>query len=504
MLRRVVEDYLESIKEVQFFLPFSYLLLLKGFYDVHIIHGSYEFGKDIIAKKDESDGTIQYVFQLKAGDINLSVFRDEICPQLLEATINNLSHPNFDPKLKKKIFFVTTGILKPPATLSFQEFNNNIQNKFRIDPIQSIEKLDMVEDFVKLGLEPFFTLHDDPAFIGEFFSFYAKIKNNTDLDSFSIEIYTKRWIVEECEENINKLQVFLEAYLFSALLLNYRRYYQAALFIAGLARFLLKNNLYSKHEQVLIDYFNIIVTNVIEEVQTLYNNNQKLVNLHAKKGPLEIFRYPKKCLHTLELISLINLLSEKNDSKLNSIIKEIIGKERGWERPLSDNYAMSVALIGLSLMKNGEWNLLKKIINNITLWLCDRYENIGLSRLGSSEDEEFEQLLSEYLEGFDSKRISTSFLASVLLDLSFMTNDPEFYERIANDLRASSVILEYYHINIDENAYGYNGVSCSFDPRFKRKFETRYSKGIEIELEDNKMTLRSSADIPHPNQANVE
>lgn len=51
MLQKVVEDYLESIREIQFFLPFSYLLQLQGYYDVHITHGSVEFGKDIIAKK---------------------------------------------------------------------------------------------------------------------------------------------------------------------------------------------------------------------------------------------------------------------------------------------------------------------------------------------------------------------------------------------------------------------------------------------------------------------
>ena len=81
MLRRVVEDYLESIKEIQFFLPFSSLLLLKGYYDIHIIHSSAEFGKDIIAKKNVDVNPVQYVFQLKAGDVNLTKYRDEVQPQ---------------------------------------------------------------------------------------------------------------------------------------------------------------------------------------------------------------------------------------------------------------------------------------------------------------------------------------------------------------------------------------------------------------------------------------
>jgi len=286
MLRKVVEDYLESISEVQFFLPFSSLLILKGYYDVHIIHGSSEFGKDIIAKKDEKDGPVQCVFQLKAGDVNLAKFREEIKPQLLEAAVNNLSHPNFDPSLTKKVLFVTTGIIKPPATLAFQEFNNFIQTKYKLDPILSTEKLSLVEDFVKHGLEPFFTLHNDPAFIGEFFDLYAKIKNNRVLDSFSIEAYTKRWIKADCENNINRLQVFLEAYLFSALLYGSKQYYQAVLFIAGLARFLAKSNLYSQHHQVLFEYINIVVTSLTEDVQTIYKNDQTLTDPASATGPL--------------------------------------------------------------------------------------------------------------------------------------------------------------------------------------------------------------------------
>src|SRR3989304_6290936 len=278
MLRRVVEDYLESIKEIQFFLPFSSLLLLKGYYDIHIIHSSAEFGKDIIAKKNEDVNPVQYVFQMKAGDVNLTKYRDEVQPQLLEAAVNNLSHPNFDSSLCKKIIFVTTGIIKPPATLAFQEFNNFIRTKYKLDPILSVEKLDLVEDFVRYGIEPFFALHNDPTFVGDFFDLYSKIKNSRALDSYNIEAYTKRWLKTDCSKDINRLQVFLEAYLFSALLYNSNQYYQAVLFIAALARYLSKCNLYPQHHKMLMEYLNLIVSNLTEDVQVIYKNNQTLAD----------------------------------------------------------------------------------------------------------------------------------------------------------------------------------------------------------------------------------
>jgi hypothetical protein len=493
MLRRVVEDYLESIKEVQFFLPFSYLLSIKGYYDIHIIHSSSEFGKDIIAKKVENDVPVQFLFQLKAGDINLSKYRDEIQPQLLEAAVNNLSHPNFNPQLDKKIFFVTTGTIKPPATLAFQEFNHFLETKYKLEPILSIEKLNLIDDFVLHGLEPFFTLHSDPAFIGEFFDLYAKIRNNKQLDSFSIETYTRRWINADCEIDINRLQVFLEAYLFSTLLYKSKQYFQAVLFLAGLGRFLSKSNLYILHSQVVIEYLNIIVNSLIKDVQTVYDSGQALVAPASATGLLAIFKYPKICLHTLELLSLAHLLSVEPIPQLKAVIDEVIQRERGWERPLSDNYAMSVALTGLSLLKHADPILLKKFVNNITIWLCDRYDNIGIAQLGATEEEEYEQLLSEYLDGLNHQKSKSSFTASILLDLAFFTDDPQFYQAIANELRASSIIAERYHVLNDTDIYEYEGVSNSYDPEYSKTYIPVYSRGIAIETEHNKVTLRSNA-----------
>jgi hypothetical protein len=432
------------------------------------------------------------VFQLKAGDINLSKYKDEIQPQLLEAAVNNLSHPNFDPNLSKKIYFVTTGTIKPPATIAFQEFNSFIQSKYKLYPIYSIEKLNLIDDFVKYGLEPFFSLHNDPSFVGEFFDLYSKIKNDAALDSYSIETYTKRWLRTDGENNIIRLQVFLEAYLFSALLYKSNKYYQAVLFIAGLSRYLAKNNLYSEHYPILFEHFNSIIKTLIEQVETLYKNNQTLADPASATGLLAIFKYPKICLHTLELLSLANLLSGETNPKLNAVITDVIKKERGWERPLSDNYAMSIALIGLSLIKSSENLLFKKVINNITIWFCDRYDQMGLAPLGSSEDEEYEQLLSEYLDGLKCQKTKSSFIASILLDLAYLADDPTFYENIANELRASLVITERFHVLNDADIYEYDRIYNSYDPEYSRKRINPYSRGIKIETESNKITIRSS------------
>ena len=51
------------------------LLRAEQYFDVHRIHGSFEFGKDFIAKKHVDDVELQYVFQSKAGNLNLNHLR---------------------------------------------------------------------------------------------------------------------------------------------------------------------------------------------------------------------------------------------------------------------------------------------------------------------------------------------------------------------------------------------------------------------------------------------
>lgn len=186
MLRNVIENYLTSIREIDFFGPFKSLLEGLGYSDIHLLHGPTEFGKDFIAKKDG----IQFCFQLKVGDINLSKFTSEIKPQLLEIITNSISHPNFDKSLPLEIRFVTTGTLKPPATASFQEFNDFIKTKLGFPSVQTWEKDQIISDFHKVGIEPFFELHKSPDFVGRFFNLFSRIKNDEQLTSFEIVAYT--------------------------------------------------------------------------------------------------------------------------------------------------------------------------------------------------------------------------------------------------------------------------------------------------------------------------
>jgi len=71
MLANVVGSYLDNLEEREFDVPFMALLRALGFWDIHLLHGPFEFGKDFIAKGNHEGKPSQFAFQTKAGDIGL-------------------------------------------------------------------------------------------------------------------------------------------------------------------------------------------------------------------------------------------------------------------------------------------------------------------------------------------------------------------------------------------------------------------------------------------------
>src|SRR5438552_15507535 len=110
MLIAAIEGYVNSLTEREFDAPFIALLRLHRFVDIHFLHGTFEFGKDFIAKRIEDGVQYQYVFQTKAGDLSLSEWhacRGQI--DMLRTDV--LAHPNFAKDLPRRARFVTTGRL---------------------------------------------------------------------------------------------------------------------------------------------------------------------------------------------------------------------------------------------------------------------------------------------------------------------------------------------------------------------------------------------------------
>ena len=127
MLRAVLADFLSSLPDERAFdEPFKALLRQRGFYDIHLLHGAFEFGKDFIAKKDTAGSPQQWVFQTKAGNIGKSDWQG-IRSQLEEIRTNSLGHPNLDKNCPPVPVLVFTGRLVGQAPTSAQQYNEWLQ-----------------------------------------------------------------------------------------------------------------------------------------------------------------------------------------------------------------------------------------------------------------------------------------------------------------------------------------------------------------------------------------
>ncbi len=461
MLTSIIENYLTSIKEVQFFQPFINLLDVIGFRDTQLLHGPNEFGKDIIAKKDGK----QFAFVIKVGDINLGKFINEVKGQLLEAQTNSLAHPNFEYP-PSKIIFVTTGRITSQVNLSLQNYNDYSFQK-RLPLIDVWTRDFLIKEFSHSGIEPFFNLHSDPQFIIDFYDTHTKIIKNEIFQSFDVERLSKKWIEFDFSNNLNRLQVFFEAFYFSKLLLEKNRNYEALLFISALVRVLSVNNILHESEEVLESF----IIEIVNTSSHIINKNKVSEELKIIKGFFDILYYPERCLELAELLSVGILLG---DISLKESFK-ICLMEKGSFKPLSDNYATTIFFISIASIKLNLINELKKYINNCTVWLCDRYEELGIAPIGSNKELEYSQLLSEYLDGYEYYKNGYSLTASVLLDICFIIKDLKLFNKIGNDFKAVEIAPVYYHIMNEYDKWDYDRIVTEHDPLFDIKNMDRYT-----------------------------
>src|SRR5258708_21245051 len=128
MLDGVIDHYLQGASEREFDMPLMALLVSRGFYDIHKIHGNYEFGKDFIAKHREGDAIFQYAIQSKAGNINQGTWR-EVRSQIDEARYNGIAHPSYNRSLPRRAVLATTGRLTGAAAADAQEYRSFLNER---------------------------------------------------------------------------------------------------------------------------------------------------------------------------------------------------------------------------------------------------------------------------------------------------------------------------------------------------------------------------------------
>ena len=127
MLERVIENWLDKATERSFEQPFCYMLSAEGHTIIHLTrHGAMEMGKDIITIAP--DGT-PCAFQLKAGNVSLAKWRDEVSAQTFDLVSLKINHPSVDSSKHHKSYLVTNGNIAEEVSRAIDDRNRTWENQ---------------------------------------------------------------------------------------------------------------------------------------------------------------------------------------------------------------------------------------------------------------------------------------------------------------------------------------------------------------------------------------
>lgn len=148
MHERLLENWLISVNEKSFQIPFCQLLIGEGYQVVHISrHGPFESGKDILAI--DPDG-IPCAFQLKGstGKISQKEWAKYV-DQAVRLVEIPIVHPSIDESKPRKVFFVTNGELDEEVRLEISDRNRGWERR-ELPILTTIVKGELLSRFLKL------------------------------------------------------------------------------------------------------------------------------------------------------------------------------------------------------------------------------------------------------------------------------------------------------------------------------------------------------------------
>ena len=442
MLRAVVANFLSSLTEREFDGPLLAILASKGFYDVHFIHGGFEFGKDVIAKKAHPDtGEIrQYAIQSKAGDLGLAEWR-AVRPQLEECEYNTVGHPSFDGTLPRVAVLATTGRLKGAAPTDAQQFKDKCQSRGLAD----FELWD-IEDLLNW-------LCDDPS-VGltaanvqdELFAISTAIHDGR-ISEPMLERTSRRWLKGE-EDRTRLSLASVEASIVCNLLRNNQRLDLSALTALHLYRAAWRpssdgnSTLGTDVRSAALNLFVANATELLAQIEPLLDDPNALVK--SLFEPLAIATYPVACARLLESVSLLALVTDSDlSTRAAKAVCQLCADHPGCHRPPGDQFAASLIPATIVLARVDPQYAID-FLRLVSEWLLDRHDpahsGLGLAGLEENEEVAIERLLGGALSSTQRQPRSLSYIATVVIDLVATLDAEGLYEALLANFKALQIV----------------------------------------------------------------
>jgi hypothetical protein len=443
VLDSAIVAWLEGLIERQLDQPLLALLRAQGFRDVHLVHGTSEFGRDVIAKRVDDGVLRQYALQSKAGDVNVKAWR-EVRLQIDSIRTGGLSHPSFDADLPRVGVLVASGRLVGDAKLEAQAYREQYATEMDFEVWDRDRLVELIVSRPAAAL----TGRDS----GQLLAALGAADAN-ELDDRAVERFARRWIPQE-GGGVQGADV-LEAAVLAARLAGADRLDLACLLALGL----LRAGAVGAWRESAADLENDVwcqaaIALFVEHAEALWSRCDDgllqpvpFVNRHNEFG--FVATYAVRCMRTVELLSLLALWQQdrrgSDAEPLREWLARFVAEQPGAAHPISDRFAVSLLAPAVLLADDRE--LVSSWLRATVVWVADRYERprLGLGSVEADPDAEVGYVLSA-LENTDLPRRRDSYLSTVLLDLLSALRLDELYADAHHELLAVDAVPVLLHL----------------------------------------------------------
>ena len=426
MLDDAVAGFLDSVSERGLDEPLLAALRSLGFTNLHLTHGSAEFGKDLIGQHDGE----QWAFQSKQGNISQSEFR-ELTGQLDELRTNDLSHPEFRIDLPRRAVLVTTGRLVGNAGLSAQDYSRRAREKG--EPGLEVWGRDRL-----IGLfasDPNAALRGSVD--GQLLGLLGAI-DQREVNIDAIERFSVRWTNMEASR-VASLGIVEAAIACERLRATDRVDLACQLALCAVRGAWASQSdaderqLAADAGAALFEEYALGLWNLCEDGAL---DDDGLLAYGAGMAS-----YPVRAMRVAELLGLLALRVRAEDPdtarRIAAFLGELIRREPGTMHPIGDRYGVSLIPIALTLASEHR-ETARCAIERTAVWLCDRYERgeLGLAAVDAPADQEVARLLGAPFEAISEQERRSSLVGSVLLDLAALLDFGPMHSDVRNDIQA--------------------------------------------------------------------
>lgn len=427
MLHAAVGNFLESVSEREFDPTLLALLAAQGFYDVRFIHGAFEFGKDVIAKRrDPATGTTyQYAIQSKAGDLGQSEWR-AVRPQLEEAEYNTRAHPSFDADLPRVAVLLTTGRLKGAAAVDAQEYAQ----------ARAARGAARVEVWDREDLSAWLIANPNVAILSvseqqELLHMLTDIQARR-VDEPALERFTRRWM----QPGMMGLAGIEAAILIHALR-EHARLDLAAMCALHLFRGARVRDADAQAESAR-RLFHAVCALLLEAVQPMLDEPTAITR--GDSSPTGLVSYAVTAVRATELLALAALSTQEpaGGEAFEEAVMVLAGLHPGAHRPVSDQFAVSLIPI-VCVVHRRDPEAAAQYLRAAATWLMQRTDptlnGLGLGTMDESPRDVVDRLLGGCLTATSLSPSRASYVLTVILDLCLATSHVDLFDAVLSNAR---------------------------------------------------------------------